>query len=146
MAATRAGGPSAEVLTLDTSGIFATLDWGDRNHSAARRILEEDQGPYLVPAGIMAEVGYMIERRMGLQALDAFLDDLQSRAFALDCGDQDLPRVRELLGRYADLRLGFADAAVVACAERNGGTVLTFDLRDFSVIAGEGRIRIAPLG
>jgi predicted nucleic acid-binding protein len=50
-----------------------------------------------------------------------------------------------LLGRYADLRLGFADAAVVACAERNGGTVLTFDLRDFSVI-GEGRIRIAPLG
>jgi len=33
---------------------------------------------------------------------------------------------------------------VVACAERNGGRVLTLDLRDFRVVAREGRITIAP--
>ena len=85
----------------------------------------------------------MLEARMGHTVLDAFLEDLQGRAFSLDCGENDLGRIRELIDRYADLPLGFADAAVVACAERNGGVILTFDLRHFSVIAGEGRIRIA---
>jgi hypothetical protein len=33
---------------------------------------------------------------------------------------------------------------VVACAEANGGRVLTLDRRDFDVIAGEGRITILP--
>jgi uncharacterized protein len=46
--------------------------------------------------------------------------------------------------RYPDLELGFTDAAVIACAERNGGKVLTFDRRDFDVVAREGRITILP--
>ena len=52
--------------------------------------------------------------------------------------------VRQLVARYADLSLGFVDAAVIACAERNGGRVLTFDLRDFGVVAAEGTITIVP--
>lgn len=35
-----------------------------------------------------------------------------------------MARIGELLGRYADLRLGLADACVIACAERYGGRVL----------------------
>ncbi len=101
-----------------------------------------DRGPYLVPAGILAEVTYMIEQRLGLHALDLFLADLESHAYALDCGEQDLQRIRELVRRYADLPLGFADAAVIACAERNGGQVLTLDLRDFGVVAREGTIQV----
>jgi len=31
---------------------------------------------------------------------------------------------------YVDLPLGFPDAAVIACAERSGGRVLTLDLRN----------------
>jgi predicted nucleic acid-binding protein len=38
--------------------------------------------------------------------------------------------------------LGFADAAVIACAERRGGKVLTYDQRHFSVVAREGTIQI----
>ena len=54
------------------------------------------------------------------------------------------PRVRALLRRYADLSLGYVDAAVIACAERSGGRVMTFDLRDFGVVAAEGTITIVP--
>jgi predicted nucleic acid-binding protein len=46
--------------------------------------------------------------------------------------------------RYADLPLGFADASVIACAERHGGRVLTLDLRHFGVVAGEGRLTLIP--
>jgi predicted nucleic acid-binding protein len=46
--------------------------------------------------------------------------------------------------RYGDLHLGFADASVVACAERNGGAMLTFDRRDFDVIARDVPITVVP--
>ena len=54
--------------------------------------------------------------------MDAFLDDVERGGYTLECGDRDIPRIRELMRRYADLPLGFADSAVVACAERYGGT------------------------
>jgi hypothetical protein len=46
--------------------------------------------------------------------------------------------------RYRDLPLGFADAAVIACAEDNDGRVLTFDRRDFDVVSREGTIAVQP--
>ena len=57
----------------------------------------------------------------------AFLRGLERGQTLLDCGDRDLPRIRQLMARYADLPLRFGDAAVVACAERNGGVILSFD-------------------
>jgi predicted nucleic acid-binding protein len=55
-----------------------------------------------------------------------------------------MPRIRELVARYADLPLGLADASVVACAERTTGPILTFDRRDFGVVAREGRVELVP--
>jgi hypothetical protein len=52
--------------------------------------------------------------------------------------------MQALIRRYDDLPLGLADAAVIACAERNGGKVLTLDLRHFGVVAREGTITILP--
>lgn len=76
--------------------------------------------------------------------MDAFLAAIESGSLTLDCGDDALARVRELVARYADLPLGYADSAVIACAEANGGLVLTLDRRDFGVVAREGTIRIVP--
>ena len=98
----------------------------------------------MVPAGSLCEIGHLIRRRNDPATLDGVIADIQDGAFVLDCGDEDLGRIRELLARYADLRLGFTDAAVIACAERNRGKVLTFDRRDFGVVAREGRITIVP--
>lgn len=131
------------MITLDTSGLFALLNRHDPDHKRAAEALAYAGAPYLVPSGILAEIMYLLERRMPA-AVDAFLADLESRAFTVDCGDADFPRVRSLVARYGDLPLGYADAAVVACAERSGGLVLTLDVRDFGVVAREGAIRIVP--
>lgn len=86
----------------------------------------------------------MLERDLGARGLDAFLAAIVTGRFSLDCGEDDIPRVRELAARYADLPLGVADAAVAACAERYGGRVLTLDRRDFDVVAGEVRLEVLP--
>jgi predicted nucleic acid-binding protein len=132
------------MITLDTSGVIALLNRKDPDHAPARAALLEDPGPWLVPAGILAEVAYLVETNLRLEVLEAWLYDLETGVYTLECGEQDLPRTRELIRRYADLPLGFADAAVIACAERHGGRVLTLDLRDFGVVAREGRITLAP--
>ena len=104
----------------------------------------KDRGPYVVPVGILAEVTYMLEQRLGLPTLELFLDDLVSGEYMLDCGLEDLARIKQLVRQYADLPLGFADASVIACAERSGGRVLTLDVRDFSVAARACPIQILP--
>lgn len=132
------------MITLDTSAIFALLNRHDGAHGAAVKALEADRGPFLVPAATLGEVGFLVEDRLGIDVLDLFLEDLVSGAYTLDCGDEDIAQVRALVRRYADLSLGVVDAAVIACAERSGGRVLTFDLRDFGVVAAEGTITIVP--
>ena len=132
------------LITLDTSGVLALGDRGEPAHGAAVAALGADRGPYVVPAGIVAEAAFMLEHRLGADALDAFLRDLETGALLLDCGEGDLGRIRALVRRYADLPLGFADSAVVACAERRGGRVLTLDRRHFDVVAREVRLTPVP--
>lgn len=132
------------LITLDTSALFALLNRRDPAHVQVRDVLLAQRQPYLVPAGVLAEIGYLVEHRLGLDALDAFLADLEEHAFALVLGDEDLPRIRTLVRRYGDLPLGLADAIVIACAERHGGRVLTLDARHFAVVAREGTITPLP--
>lgn len=132
------------MITLDTSAVFAALARGDRNHRRAIGQITQERGPFLCPAATLGEIAYLAERSLPGRALDAFLTDLQSGSYTLDCGEDDSSRVRALLRRYAGMPLGFVDAAVIACAERNGGRVLTFDLRHFGVVAREGTITLVP--
>lgn len=134
----------AAVITVDTSAVVALLDRRDPQHRRVRDAFTADRGPYLLPAWILGEVAYFADVKMPPPAADALLADLEVGAYAIDCGESDLPRIRELLRRYADLPLGAVDAAVIACAERNGGRVLTLDARDFGVVAKEGKITVHP--
>ncbi|CAN5729734.1 hypothetical protein BH23CHL4_BH23CHL4_11830 [soil metagenome] len=96
----------------------------------------------IVPSGIMAEIAHFITKRTGERALVQFLDSNITGAELWYSGENDLIRVRELMTRYTDLPLGYADATVIAAAERNGGRILTFDHRHFGVVARKGTIRI----
>ncbi len=132
------------MLTLDTSALIVLIDRKAEEHEQVKSALLADAGPYLVPVGILAEVAYFLEQRFGVRALELFLADLETGTFMLEAVDNDLPRIRQLVKRYADLPLGFADASVIACAERSGGLTLSLDKRHFGVVASEGRITVLP--
>lgn len=132
------------MITLDTSGAFALLNHDDSDYRAATKALRAEVRPYLMPAAILGELAYLVQTRLPPAILDRLLTDLEDGRYTLVCDHQDLTRVQELVRRYADLPLGLVDAAVIACAERNGGRVLTFDLCHFGVVAREGTITIVP--
>jgi len=92
--------------------------------------------PLLVPATVVAEVGYLLGREAGPKVESLFLDSLAAGDFTVvDLAAADFARAAELVRRYGDLPLGTTDATVVAAAERLGVTeVATLDRRHFSVI------------
>lgn len=132
------------MITLDTSGLIAYINAGDELHTQCLETLDQDTGPYFIPAGVLAEIAWMLETRFSPNVERVFLDELHARTFIVDWDDIDVGRSRELTQRYDDLPLGLADALVVACAERHGGRVLTLDWRHFPVVAREGTITILP--
>ncbi|MCO5223355.1 MAG: PIN domain-containing protein [Thermomicrobiales bacterium] len=132
------------MVVLDTSALIAAIDLDERDHHRVSAFFQTDPGPFIIPAGILSEVTFVLDKRFGAATTNRFLANLETGAFVLDCGDGDLSRIRELIRRYRDLPLGYADAAVIACAERNGRQVATLDLRHFGVVAREGTIQIVP--
>lgn len=132
------------MITLDTSALYARLNRRDPNRTRVLRAMEQEPGPWIIPASILGEVGYLVESRGTSMALDALLQDIKDGTYVLDAGAKDADRVRALVHRYADLPLGLVDAIVIASAERNGRRVATLDLRHFGVVAREGTIMIVP--
>ena len=131
------------MITLDTSAIVALGSPRDRWHGRAIAAVDTEPGPYIVPCGVLGEVGYVLPMRAPGDPMTDLTASLEDATLLLDC-EADFSRIRDLMSQYSDLSLGFADASVIACAERNGGRVLTFDRRDFEVVAREGKITIVP--
>jgi predicted nucleic acid-binding protein len=99
-------------------------------------LFDDAPGPLLVPAPVLTEVCYLLERERGAQAEAGFLRSVRDDVFTLVAlTAADLDRMADLVETYADLPLGAADASVIAVAERLGvHQVATLDHRHFTVV------------
>ncbi|HSO28829.1 MAG TPA: PIN domain-containing protein [Candidatus Sulfomarinibacteraceae bacterium] len=132
------------MIVLDTSAVIALLDADDPDHVRVKAALTAERPPFVIAAGSLSEIGYLVERDFGQRAVAGFLDDLAEGRFTFDCGSGDFSRIRALVLRYEDMSLGAADAAVIACAERSGGRVMTLDRRDFEIVGREVPLTLVP--
>jgi len=65
-------------LFVDTSAFYALMDRDDRNHDRARRFWAElsPEEPLLTHSYILVETSALVQRRLGIDALRAFVDEL----------------------------------------------------------------------
>jgi predicted nucleic acid-binding protein len=120
-------------LLLDASVWLAALDAEDRNHLAARAILEASADDTIVLAALdltLYEIANVAVVRWGSSADAERLVDL----VGLACPDT-LQRVDETLARHAaaiaaDHELTVYDAAYVASARNNDWTLVSSDIAD----------------
>ncbi len=68
---------------------------------------------------MLVELEYLLRAAADAAAFEVFLEDCARAAFTIEALlPEDYVRVGELLHDYADLRLGFVDAGVLAVTER----------------------------
>jgi uncharacterized protein len=132
------------VLTLDTSGLVALINRKDTYHEACRAAFQREGPPYFISTATLSEIAWFLETRFHPAVEKTVLRDIRGGAYTLDWDPADLARIDQLTDRYYDLHLGLAGAAVIACAERHGGRVLTLDQRHFPVVARERTITVLP--
>ena len=123
-------------VVCDTGGVYALYDADDDHHEAVTAVVEAEPGAIFLPTVRLAEIDYLLNERLGVDATLDFLASVESGAFTLvDLTSEDLPRCRELVHRYRDLPLGLADASVIATAERlRLQRILTLDQRHFRTV------------
>lgn len=116
----------------DTGFVVALLNRSDTMHGIVTRVYAQHQ-QILLPQTVLAEVAYLVGRNAGTPTVVAFLRGLSASRFRLVAlMDEDVMRVAAILEEYADSRIDFVDASVMAMAERFGiTTILTLDQRDF---------------
>jgi hypothetical protein len=127
------------VIICDTGPLVAAALAKDPDH---HRCVEMFTGLHLahrqllVPAVVVAEVGYLLAKYAGAHAEAVFLRSLADGDFAsVDLTPADYLRMSELVEQYADLPLDTTDAAVIALTERLATKeVATLDLRHFTVV------------
>jgi predicted nucleic acid-binding protein len=123
-------------LILDTGPLYASLDRDDAAHRSCRRLIETAEEPLVVPAPVLVEVDYWIHHRLHPGILVALLDDVEAGDYQVaELRLEDYRRVRELCDQYADVDIGFVDAAVLAIVERlREPKLATLDRRHFAML------------
>ena len=136
----------ASATLIDTGILIAFLRQRDRWHGEAVRLLSEANRPFVTTTAVMDEFFYFVGQfRFALpKAWKIFSTGIVVTA---DIGQRDLPALQQLMLRYADRPMDFADATLVHVAEREGLTdILTVDHADFEAyrIGRRGCFRILP--
>ena len=122
------------IAVVDSGPLYAVTDTDDDDHLRSLAALQRPDLQLVIPTLVVAEVAYMVGRRLGPRAEARFLgglEQLDSEAPATE----DWPRIAALVEQYQGFPLGGTDASVVALAERLGtDLVITLDHRHFAAI------------
>ena len=129
------------MILVDAGPLVALVDADDQYHEQCVSTLKSLQEPLATVWPPLTEAMYLLNDLPAAQ--EALWEMLVRRAVELlPLGLGDLPRIRELLRKYADRPMDLADAALIRIAEREGiRKIFTVDKRDFSVCRIHGRIR-----
>jgi len=124
-----------ERVLADSGFVVALANRSDQRHADVAPIYKQ-YAQILLPQMVLVEVAYLIGRDIGISTVVKFLKGLSASRFeVIEASDEDLDRTAQILEQYADSKVDFVDAVVMAIAERfNITKILTIDQRDFRLI------------
>lgn len=137
------------MIILDTGGLYAFFDADDAHHDTARAAVDSDPGPFILSPFVLAELDYLVNRRLGRQAGVELLDDVDAGVYTLvSFSTDDYSQAVDTVKHYRDLDIGLTDASVVVIAARfRTVDILSVDEHHFRVmrpLRGGGAFRLLP--
>ena len=118
---------------MDTGPLVALFDPKDPDHKVCHEVLKTITDPLYTTEAVLTETLFMFEANSrGTEAIKEYFMSEYISLYSLS--REDIGRSFELMDKYSDLPMDFADATLVALAERLGTEkVFTLDFNDFNI-------------
>lgn len=129
------------MILVDAGPLIALVKKDDQHHKACVAALRRINEPMGTVWPALTEALYLLsDVHRGQDAVWELVTQGAVELLPLDLAD--VPRIRELMRKYADLPMDLADAALVRVAEREGiRRFFTTDQDDFAIYRLNGKIR-----
>jgi predicted nucleic acid-binding protein len=133
-------------LLLDTGAFIALLDRSETKHTDCVAVLSRWTGPIITTEAVVTETMYLVGPAWGPQkaCLEFFL---RGACVLIPSSRATLQRIAELMERYQDVPMDYADGTLVALGEETDtDQVFTLDRRGFSTyrLRGKKAFRVVP--
>ena len=118
---------------LDTGPWVALIDRSESKHTQCVQWLKDFSGRLYSTEAVLTEVLYILNFSIIAQctALDFVLESVVEM---VPSNTDSLKQTRNLMKKYADLPMDFADATIVCLATETGmQDIVTFDKKDFAI-------------
>jgi predicted nucleic acid-binding protein len=125
-------------IIVDSGPLIALFDADDHYHHRALEFVRHSRARLISTMAVITEAMYVLED--SLPARKNVLAWIQNGGVMLiepEAGDFE--RITQLIEKYADLPMDFADAVVVALCERLGTNHIATVDRDFTIYRYQGR-------
>lgn len=133
-------------VLLDTGALVALLDKSEKNHERCDAFFKEFHGQLLTTEPVLTETVYLLGPSVKTQkTCIEFV--LKGGATLVPQSTESLSRAVELMGKYKDIPMDFADATLIALAEEIGiDEIFTLDRRGFNSyrIYGKKAFKVWP--
>ena len=132
-------------VLVDAGPFVALIDRQDTHHARCVEALRDIRDPLVTVWPALVEAMYLLDTGPEQATLWSMIQ--AGPILIAPFGNDDLPRLRELMAKYRDLPMDLADAALMHVAERDGyRRVFTVDRSDFEVyrVAGRERLTLVP--
>lgn len=128
---------------VDTGAVVALVNRADRHHEAAVAWFRAFRGELLTTEAVVTETAYVLASSpVHQQAALLWFERARAAELLRVEAIEDYAALAAILERYASLPCDYADATLIALAERTGvNAIATVDQRDFSVYRVKGRKR-----
>lgn len=132
---------------VDTGAIVALVNRSDRHHASAAQWFAGFRGVLLTTEAVITETAYVLSASTPHQLAALAWAQRARAAGVLDIeAVEDHSAIARILARYSSLPCDYADATLIALAERTGvSAIATIDQRDFSIYRIKGRKRFRIL-
>lgn len=121
------------IAIIDTGPWVALIDRSESRHAECVQWLKNFSGRLYSTEAVLTEVLYILNFSITAQcaALDFILESVVE---IVPVNTKSLKKTQNLMKKYADLPMDFADATIVCLATEAGiQNIVTFDRKDFAV-------------
>lgn len=128
---------------VDTGAVVALINRADRHHAAAVEWFKRFRGQLLTTEAVVTETAYVLAASPAhLRAALLWFERARAAGLLKVEPVADYAALARIMAQYDNLPCDYADASLIALAERAGVTAIaTIDQRDFSIYRIRGRRR-----